>query len=921
MWNIAVTAHMMHYRVIPTQRLGTEVRHAPRSHAPKLAVMGARYPGGREGAKMGTGLRFRKIDLHVHTPASNCFPDKNVSPDDLVDAALSRGLHAIAITDHHTGEWIDRVKQAAKDKELVAFPGVEITASEGCHIVALMDPRKGTKDIDDLLSALDIMPDQRGRADTVCKHSAFDIVETITARDGLAILAHVDGPRGILECLKPGPLKLLVDGAPYVAMETSSGTLPPSLAQDGGFVRRPPCYQASDNPDPNDPKKHACNGIGARYSHFKLDETITLESLRQCFVDPTVRICGMESMVHAAFPRIISLRASDGFLRYQNIRFHQGLNSIIGGKGVGKSLIVEFLRFALDQPSSETEILKDHRGKLEKRLGRLNSVEVICETPSGTQYKITRTLDGPCECIALPSGEAYNGSIRELFPILAYSQTEVIKISENKDAQLELIDSFTDTRPYVNSIAALDELLLDNDRLLAEAIQAERNLEAYKKDLHTVKGLLMETDKQLAGGGMETALFNEFKVLEAKKQTLEAQQAYLRHIREVTASAYQQVEGELPPSPATEQEQDSDVSAVHQECVDARNLVLQTLKELSDRLDRQIGLIAGRIKSWHSVYDKKEKEYQDALGEQQQRKELEVRRRRLLQQFEETKAKVNACEDKASALDQLDQRRTKLLDKLDEAHLAFFTERKGVFDRLAERSNGKLRLQLSHASNRQQFRDQLRELVRGSGARVVDIDAIAEKMMPRQFVSLVRRRAAQELADRAEITVNAAQTIIERLWSGETIQPVLSLEHSCYPEDTPSIEFRKDDGQYAPLTELSVGQKCTALLIIALSEGTRPVIIDQPEDALDITTVWEDVSKKLRQGKHKRQFILTTHNPTVAVASDSDMFIVLRSGSKQANVKCLGAIEHPDVRKAVIQHLEGGEEPYRLRRYKYNIDV
>ncbi|MEW6173543.1 MAG: AAA family ATPase [Bacillota bacterium] len=210
-------------------------------------------------------------------------------------------------------------------------------------------------------------------------------------------------------------------------------------------------------------------------------------------------------------------------------------------------------------------------------------------------------------------------------------------------------------------------------------------------------------------------------------------------------------------------------------------------------------------------------------------------------------------------------------------------------------------------------------MVRGSGARTADIETIARKMTPREFVDLARKRDINGLATRVGITNNSAQTIIDKLWSGETIQPLLDLEHSCYPEDVPSIQFRKDDGVYAPLAELSVGQKCTALLIIALSEGTRPVIIDQPEDSLDITTVWEDISKKLRQSKEKRQFILTTHNPSVAVAADSDMFIVVKSNAQQANVKCWGAIEHPDVKKAVIQHLEGGREPYQLRRYKYNM--
>ncbi len=49
------------------------------------------------------------------------------------------------------------------------------------------------------------------------------------------------------------------------------------------------------------------------------------------------------------------------------------------------------------------------------------------------------------------------------------------------------------------------------------------------------------------------------------------------------------------------------------------------------------------------------------------------------------------------------------------------------------------------------------------------------------------------------------------------------------------------------------------------------------------------------------------------------MFIVARADAHRANIKCIGAIEHPDVKKAVIQHLEGGAEPYKLRSTKYNL--
>ena len=164
-----------------------------------------------------------------------------------------------------------------------------------------------------------------------------------------------------------------------------------------------------------------------------------------------------------------------------------------------------------------------------------------------------------------------------------------------------------------------------------------------------------------------------------------------------------------------------------------------------------------------------------------------------------------------------------------------------------------------------------------------------------------------------------AQRAIEKLWSCADFTEVLALQHNCYPADVPTIKFRKGSNHYDPLNELSVGQKCTALLIIALCDGSMPVVIDQPEDALDVISVWEDIAKKLRRGKNSRQFILTTHNSSVAVSADSDQFIVLEAGATSGKMVAAGAIDREDVREAVIKHLEGGQEPYKLRARKYNM--
>ena len=94
------------------------------------------------------GLQYYKIDLHTHTPASKCYRHKQHTAEEIVKTASDKGLHAIAITDHNTAEWIDQMKEAAKGTDLVIFPGVEISMSGGFHIVAIFDPAMGQKHVE-----------------------------------------------------------------------------------------------------------------------------------------------------------------------------------------------------------------------------------------------------------------------------------------------------------------------------------------------------------------------------------------------------------------------------------------------------------------------------------------------------------------------------------------------------------------------------------------------------------------------------------------------------------------------------------------------------------------------------------------------------------------------------------------------------
>jgi ABC-type cobalamin/Fe3+-siderophores transport system ATPase subunit len=110
------------------------------------------------------------------------------------------------------------------------------------------------------------------------------------------------------------------------------------------------------------------------------------------------------------------------------------------------------------------------------------------------------------------------------------------------------------------------------------------------------------------------------------------------------------------------------------------------------------------------------------------------------------------------------------------------------------------------------------------------------------------------------------------------------------------------------------------MLIIALSDGSAPIVIDQPEDSLDIRSIWEDMCVKIRRGKEQRQLIFTTHNSSLAVASDTDKYLVMEADARHGKVTMNGSMDHAPVSDGVVDFLEGGKSTYRTKYGKYRLD-
>ncbi len=123
------------------------------------------------------------------------------------------------------------------------------------------------------------------------------------------------------------------------------------------------------------------------------------------------------------------------------------------------------------------------------------------------------------------------------------------------------------------------------------------------------------------------------------------------------------------------------------------------------------------------------------------------------------------------------------------------------------------------------------------------------------------------------------------------------------------------------LEELSPGERGIVLLIfyLALSKESKPIIIDQPEDNLDNQSVYSKLVPCICRAKQKRQVIIVTHNPNIAVACDAEQIIYCEKDKDTNQISYeSGAIENPVIRKHVVDVLEGTMPAFELRRLKYN---
>jgi hypothetical protein len=331
---------------------------------------------------------------------------------------------------------------------------------------------------------------------------------------------------------------------------------------------------------------------------------------------------------------------------------------------------------------------------------------------------------------------------------------------------------------------------------------------------------------------------------------------------------------------------------------------------------------------WKPEYDATKRSYDEAVQAQKgDYKALEVRRLRLSKDREALSRKLAETQAQADKTKDTKNSRDAVLGDVNETYKNYRRERLLKSKKFEADSGGKLSISINESTNVDEFKQRLTSLKKGSYLSDEEIETICKRISPYDFILHLLR---YDSVDRSQVYLNPIakatdvdsrkiQRLADHLLDVYEYETLLELQYKARPQDRPEIRYRVSSTKYELLKKLSVGQKCTAMLIMALSDGTMPIIIDQPEDSLDIRSIWEDMCSKLRSGKDSRQFVFTTHSSSLAVASDTDKYLVLQADAVSSEVVFAGAIDSESVRQQVIEYLEGGVATYRAKYLKYNI--
>ena len=664
--------------------------------------------------------------------------------------------------------------------------------------------------------------------------------------------------------------------------------------------------------------------VGAT-SSIKLAD-LTVEGLRQAFLDPTPRIRLDSETAPDGHMEILGAAWEGGLLDGLRLSFNTNLNVLIGGRGTGKSSILETLRYAFDAPIAGLEARRNHDSLVKAMLrnGGKISVAVQRHTPAAVAYLIERTYAGP----AIVRDE--NGDVLDVKPLDVlrqlpeiYGQHEIAELARDPTHLTTLLRRFLPPRAAAAAsqketlqqglgetrqrLLTLDKEITTSDERLARLPALHLRRAEYEKADLPAK-LDAHTRWQREGTLFQIARDRLKPVQEALEGL---QTAYPLDQDGLTISALQ----DLPNAEL--------LGGLNESLRQVEAVVLRTATELDVALSSSRAQLETVQQTW--------KPLRTAADE-----ELQVQLRALQAENVDGSDYLQLAKE-IDQLQLIEKQRTALLaerDTIRQRRRNLLTEYQGILgdeqrdlvrtaSQVTTKLGNRVRVRVKHLTPRDGLvklvRDAMAANNQGGQKYTVVLDALQNKpdISLLGLAEACRRNETTSL--RQEYGLSAGQA--DQL-AGIGAEACMRLEELDLPSSTDLelnvAEVGAGEAVWRPLAELSVGQRATAVLRLLLLDSSVPLMIDQPEDDLDNRFIADDIVPIIKDQKQKRQFLFATHNANVPVLGDADLIVGLAYEHDHIRIGTSGALETPAVHQLVEKVLEGGKEAFARRRAKYN---
>ena len=920
------------------------------------------------------GSRWWKFDFHSHTPASHDYgkgPNhskfRQITPKEWLIGFMCAGIDCVAITDHNTGEWIDLLKEALIEladenptefRPLHLFPGVEITANGNIHILAILDKEKQTADIDSLLGAIKCRSN-RGASDIASDLSPIEVVQAILDRDHLPILAHVDDPNTGAWSLTGNTLDPLLDLDLSAIEVTNSEANKPELYYRKNLSLAEVLGSDSHHPDGHDGNRYP----GSSYTWVKMSDPPSLEGLKLALLDgqkfsirrsdDSVNFDPYQLPEHFINGIQISEARYMGNGKPAEIKFSPWLNAIIGGRGTGKSTVIHSLRL-VSRRENELDHLVDREPNLtfnrfnrvpknsKEEGGLKESTQITLEvTRDGVKYRVRWSLGSNIVVEERLLNDWWPSDIQavtpERFPIRIFSQGQIAELAGDKpEALLYVIDEAAGTATHLRDleiarrkfeelrsrIRNVGERLNLRDSILVELQDTERKLDKFKQARHAeiLKGYRNRTLQ-------ERELDRQFDTIKDMAERIETVAKSL-HLEDVPDGLFDK----------TLKEDRNVLSIINKlsEAVRTTAHALETsVKNIRERAE-QLRNESTRG-DWQKVVNYTKHEH-NALMEQLEKEGITDPNEygTLIQDRNRLDEEIKRLDSLREDYSRLEEQSQIQLDKVRQIRREITDARK-IF--LAEilAQNRFVTIQIRPYGHELQAAERsLREVLnvpddrfssdifatndgRSMGIVMDLMDGLPDEQEQRSHLFEDRISDLKHRIQNACLGNGDFGGRFNNYLKREFDKQPAFLDHilTWFPEDGLRIEYSpKGDGKnFKPIAQASAGQRSAAMLAFLLAYGNEPLILDQPEDDLDNSLIYDLVVRQIRENKLNRQIIVVTHNPNVVVNGDAEMLHALDFVHGQCRVIKSGSLQEGDIRQEICQIMEGGREAFE-RRYQ-----